>query len=373
MHRFLAIFERDIRKFLRNPLVVVISLLMPIIYLVILGNSFQGELKNLPLALIDLDNGPYAVRMVEMLRSIEAGPRTIKVVRVVDQGRAMSGLKSGEFKAVLVIPRNFSRDVERGVRSEIGLFLDNAENISAASVQSAVLRAMPEIQREFIPVRSEGAGVFLREVELYKKIDYDQTLIPGVIIMAIFLGAMSTGAFNMVMDRFLGIEESYFLTPLTKGDIVIGLTASGLLITTILAMLVLILSSFISGIRLWSMLAPADFLLVVIIIMLSTLGIQGLMFVIMGRINHPRIVGVLAGFLNVIFFFPSGAIYPVESFPRWLKAFSMVNPETYSVHALRAVLFKGVSYYSVKGDLLFLAVFAICSITAGMVLFKRAM
>ncbi|MBI5467626.1 MAG: ABC transporter permease [Deltaproteobacteria bacterium] len=93
----------------------------------------------------------------------------------------------------------------------------------------------------------------------------------------------------------------------------------------------------------------------------------------MGRINHPRIVGVLAGFLNVIFFFPSGAIYPVESFPRWLKAFSMVNPETYSVHALRAVLFKGVSYYAVRGDLLFLAVFALCSITAGMVLFKRAM
>ncbi|MEK7773385.1 MAG: ABC transporter permease, partial [Deltaproteobacteria bacterium] len=251
MHRFFAIFERDLRKFLRNPLVVAMSLLMPIIYLVILGNSFQGELKNLPLALIDLDNGPYAARVGEMLRSIEAGPRTIKVIRVADQGHAMDGLRSGEFKAVLVIPRNFSRDVTRGVRSEIGLFLDNAETISAGSVQAAVLRAMPELKREHVPVREERAGVFLRQVEVYKKIDYDQTLIPGVIIMAIFLGAMTTGAFNMVMDRFLGVEESYFLTPLTKSDIVIGLTASGLFITTVLAMLVLLFSSIISGIYLW--------------------------------------------------------------------------------------------------------------------------
>ena len=33
--------------------------------------------------------------------------------------------------------------------------------------------------------------------------------------------------------------------------------------------------------------------------------------------SHPRLVGAFAGFLNVILFFPSGAIYPIESFPPW--------------------------------------------------------
>ncbi|MDO8426938.1 MAG: ABC transporter permease [Deltaproteobacteria bacterium] len=372
MNRFNAIFERDLRKFIRNPLVVAMSLLMPIIYLVILGNSFQGELKNLPLAVVDLDGGPYAIRVMELLRSLEAGPKTLKVQRVSDQGFAMSGLRQGVFKAVLVIPPDFSRDVSRGARSELGLFLDNAETISANSVQGAVLRALPELTRKYVSVR-EQRRTYLRDIEIYRKIDYDQTLIPGVVIMAIFLGAMTTGAFNMVMDRFLGVEESYFLTPLTKRDIVMGLVASGLLITTILALIVLFLSSLISGIYLWQMLSLEGLLLIIAVIILSTLGLQGLMFIIMGRINHPRIVGVLGGFLNVIFFFPSGAIYPIESFPAWLKAFAKVNPETYSVHALRALLFKGAGLSAVDVDMIFLSIFAVIAIALGTIAFKRAL
>lgn len=373
MHRFLAIFERDLRKFIRNPIVVAMSLLMPIIYLVILGNSFQGELRRLPLAVVDMDNGPYSMRALELLASIEAGPGTVVTSVVSDQGFAMKGLREGVFKAVIVIPPEFSRRVIRNDNAEIGLFLDNAETISAMTIKAAVGGALPELKREFISVREHHLEAGLRSVELYRKIDYDQTLIPGIVIMAIFLGAMTTGAFNMVMDRFLGVDESYFLTPLTKTDIVMGLVASGLLITAVLALLVLILSSVISGYPIWEALSAEGFFLLGAVIILSTLGLQGIMFVIMGRINHPRIVGVLGGFLNVILFFPSGAIYPVESFPAWLKVFADVNPESYSVHAMRAILFKGAGLEAVKGDIAFLSVFAVLLLGLGTISFKRAL
>ncbi len=97
------------------------------------------------------------------------------------------------------------------------------------------------------------------------------------------------------------------------------------------------------------------------------------MFVIMGRANHPRIVGVLAGFLNVILFFPSGALYPVESFPKWLRSFAVVNPETYAVHALKALIFKDVGLAAVSNDLLFLALFSLLSISLGTLVFKRSL
>lgn len=373
MHRFLAIFERDLRKFIRNPIVVAMSLLMPIIYLVILGNSFQGELRHLPLAVVDMDNGPYSTRVSELLGSIEAGPGTVEVSMVSDQGFAMKALREGLFKAVIVIPPDFSRRMIKNDNAELGLFLDNAETISAMTIKAAISGALPELKREFISVREYRVGSALRSVELYRKIDYDQTLIPGIVIMAIFLGAMTTGAFNMVMDRFLGVEESYFLTPLTKTDIVMGLVASGLLITTVLAVTVLVFSSVISGYPIWHSLSLQGFSLLAVVIVLSTLGLQGVMFVIMGRINHPRIVGVLGGFLNVILFFPSGAIYPVESFPAWLKAFADVNPESYSVHAMRAILFKGAGFEAVKGDIVFLTVFAVLLLGLGTVSFKRAL
>lgn len=371
MMRFLAVVERDLRKFLRNPVVIAVSVLMPLLYLIILGNSFQGELKNLPLAVVKMDSGPYAEKLVERLRSLQAGPRTISIYHISDQGFAMDGLKNGLFKAAVIIPPDFSKDILHGKTAEVGLFLDNSEPISSNSIRGAVLSAFREIEREFTPVREERKRPLLREVEVYKKLDYDQTLIPGVVIMAIFLGAMTTGVFNTVMDRFLGTEESYLMTPVRRTDIVMGLLASGLFITTLLAFFVLFISSLMLGIYLWQVLTLPTLFGIFAVIVLSTLSLQGLLFVMLSRADHPRIVGVFGGFLNVILFFPSGAIYPVESFPRWLKVFSTVNPETYSVHAMRAIFSKGAGLNVVKGDLAFLLVFAFIMVGVATIAYKR--
>jgi ABC-type multidrug transport system permease subunit len=65
------------------------------------------------------------------------------------------------------------------------------------------------------------------------------------------------------------------------------------------------------------------------------------MFVLLGRPRHPRVVGIVSPFLNVILFFSSGAVYPIVSFPLWPKMFAKINPEAHAVQALKSVLFKG--------------------------------
>jgi ABC-2 type transport system permease protein len=82
------------------------------------------------------------------------------------------------------------------------------------------------------------------------------------------------------------------------------------------------------------------------------------MMAILGRANHPRITGVVTGFLNIILFFPSGALYPVESFPGWLRAFARVDPEMHAVAALRAILFRGGDVAAAGQHVLWLAAFA---------------
>ncbi len=184
---------------------------------------------------------------------------------------------------------------------------------------------------------------------------------------------VSTGLAVVELSAAELIEETQSLLLLSIAIFLVGLVVSGLFITTIIALFVLFLGSLISGIYLWETLSIKGFASITAVIVLSSLGLQGLMFIVMGRVNHPRIVGVLGGFLNVIFFFPSGAIYPVESFPLWLRAFSTVNPERYSVHAISSLLFKGAGLSSLYGDLLFLAAFAAFSIGLGTALFKRSL
>ena len=55
--KFLAIMRRDLKKLTRNPITLISVILMPIVYLVIIGNSFQGQLKHLPIVVVEQDTG----------------------------------------------------------------------------------------------------------------------------------------------------------------------------------------------------------------------------------------------------------------------------------------------------------------------------
>ncbi len=369
MVRLLAVVERDLKKFKRNPMVLAMSIFMPIIYLLILGNSFQGKLLSLPLVVVNQDPGPSARSFMDNLHAIAAGPQTITVIHAADDRKAIAGVRDGEYKAALVIPPDFSRKVALNGRPEVGLFLDNTDAISAETIKNVVNGALTAISSNYVPIRERTDQAYLRNVNLYRQVDYYQSLVPGVVIMAIFLGTLTTGAFNLVMDRFLGIDESYLLTPLSKAHIVGGLVISGLSITTLIALLIFGVSMIMTGIPVSN--GIGQFFSILTVIVLTTLCLLSLMFVIIGRVNHPRIVGVLSGFLNVILFFPSGAIYPIASFPGWLKGFAKVNPEAYAVDALKSILFKGAGVLDITGDITFLLVFTFIMMSIAIVAFKR--
>lgn len=371
MMRIWAVVQRDLLKFGRNPLIVVMSIFMPILYLVILGSSFQGKLVGLPMAVVNKDTGWYSRNIMNNLRAIAAGPKTFTISLLGSEQAALDGVKNGRYKAALIIPSDYSRSVATRANPEVGLFVDNTDMISSDTLTASVAGALRFAAVRYVPIRDVPGVIQLRESTLFRQVDYRQSLVPGVVIMAIFLGTLTTGAFNLVMDKFQGIEESYLLTPLTKMDIVAGLIISGLLVTTAIAVTILIISLLISGVPILEALAHLPGLLIIIV--LTTLSLLSMMFVILGRFNHPRVVGILSGFMNVILFFPSGAIYPVESFPKWLKAFARVNPEAYAVSAFKAILFKGSSLLVIAPDVLFLLVFTAIMLVLAVMTFKRTL
>lgn len=350
---------------------MIASILLPLVYLVIIGNSFQGQLKHLPVAVVDLDGGPYSKRVIELLQAMQDGPRLIKIIRLNDQKEAVDLARNGFCKAALIIPPKFSEDLINNVKPQIGLFLDNTDSVSSNSIATVASQSLAYIKSEYIPVRADPSKVQIRPIELFKKIDYDASLVPGVVVMAIFMGTMISGAFNLAMDKFLGVHESYLSTPLTKRDITVGIIISGVFITTIMSLIVLIGGMVLTGIKLAG--GIATFVMLFLLIVLSALGLLSMMFIILGRANHPRIVGLVGGFLNVIFFFPSGAVYPIESFPNWLRAFAKVNPEAYAVHALKELILKGADIVAIKGDLIYLAVFTTITLIIATLTFKRTL
>src|SRR4051812_48440322 len=61
MGRTWAIIERELRRFRRSPVLIAMSMVMPIVQLVVLGYAFGGNVKHLKLAIVDQDHGMPAV------------------------------------------------------------------------------------------------------------------------------------------------------------------------------------------------------------------------------------------------------------------------------------------------------------------------
>ncbi len=367
-----AIMRRELKRLSRNPVTLLTTVLMPIIYLMILGNSFQGQLKHLPLAVVVSDHGEPARRVVQNLQALETGPKSIDITFFEDPGEAITEVRNGRFKAALIIPATFSRDVATRRVAELGLFTDNVDAISSGTLEGVLQQATATIKTKFISAREPKLNqIVLRSAGLFANVDYDRSLIPGVIVMAIFMGSLMSGVFSWVMDKFMGVTESFLVTPLSRWDIAGGILASGVLVTSIGAVLVLCLGLLITGGTIEGGL-PAFLMLIAVIVITST-GLLAMSFSVLGRAGHPRLVGTFSGFLNVILFFPSGAIYPVESFPPWLKSFARFNPETHAVRALKSVLFKGADFSAVADDLGFLVLFMAAMLVLASVSFKRTL
>src|SRR4026207_2254277 len=111
MSRMWAIVERELRRFRRSPILIVVSMIFPLCQLVILGYAFGGNVKHLRLAVVDQDHGLPAVKVRELAEAAASGAKTLDVVGCADEGQAIRDLRKGGVNGGQTIPPEFSRRV----------------------------------------------------------------------------------------------------------------------------------------------------------------------------------------------------------------------------------------------------------------------
>ena len=92
MNRILALVERDLRKFMRSPTLIVVSMVMPLVQLVVLGYAFGGKIRDLRVGVVNQDHGMPTVKLREMCGAIAANARTFETVDYTDLQKALTGL-----------------------------------------------------------------------------------------------------------------------------------------------------------------------------------------------------------------------------------------------------------------------------------------
>ncbi len=370
MHRILAIIERDLRRFRRSPTLIIVSMIMPLVQLVVLGYAFGGNIKDLRLGVVDQDHGVPAVKLKEMCQAVAANARVFTTIAYADQATALRDLRDGRINGVLNIPPLFSRKVLAGFDPDIGLVEDNTDQFSSATLEENFTQLL-EAYNQKQPIPHTTAGATLSIVEIYPYVPYIQFLLPGTITLAIFVSAMIGGGIIFIDDKARGLHEGYLVTPITKLDLILGFNLAGAVKAILSGLVLITLGSIIAGIP-----DPLNLLRLarmMVLVVLTALALISMMFLIMVRVNDPLVPRAIFGVLNTVLYFPSGAVYPSNSFPGWMKVIATVDPFTYAVHGFKDLILKNTGLLAIWQDLAFLAVFTFLCMAAATMLFKRTL
>ena len=370
MGRMWAIIERELRRFRRSPVLIVISMIFPIVQLVVLGYAFGGNVKHLKLAIVDQDHGVPAVKVRELASALASGARTIDTFEYADPGQALADLRNGRVNGVLTIPPDFSRRALARNEPKVALIEDNTDNVVAGSLAAALGGMVSAYNQPAQAPRVPGQPT-LDVVEVYPYVPYVQYLLPGSVVMSIFMMVMIGGGIIFIDDKARGLHEGYLVTPISKLELIAGFNISGTIKAVLAGMFLMMIGSVIAGIP--DPFAPMRLIRLFVVVVVTAFALISMMFLLMVRVSDPLLPRAVFGVLNTLLYFPSGAVYPQQGFPGWMQVIAVADPFTYAVHAFKSLLLKNTGFEAITYDMGFLILFGLVALTLATRLFRRTL
>ena len=353
-----AICQRAYVTLWRQPVVLISTMLFPLVYLFVLGNALNRQLRAIPLAVVDEAGNGLAAECVRGALALESGRDLVRITPVVHRDLALDALRHGRYRGVWILPFGLNR--EGPAPSFIG---DNTDRFTYEAIDTALAQIWAQASSS-----SRSAAADAVHLEAYPYLDYLTYLAPAIVCLAIFMGSMVSGGLQVIEDRMYGYHEGYLVTPISTGTLVAGHILAGSLVAGLAGCVVLVA---VFGFASLPATGTAAVAAAVLTVFLMALSIASVWFLLFARARQASVLRGMFGIINVVLFFPSGALYPVESYPRWLRAISDMDPLTHGLKALRDVLLRGAPPRACYAPWAFLLTFTlVCGVLTRM-LFRR--
>lgn len=189
-------------------------------------------------------------------------------------------------------------------------------------------------------------------------VDYLNFLAPGILAIVLQFGSMFTGI-AILWDRQFGFLKEIMVAPVSRVAIVLGRTLGGMT-TALLQGFLFLAVAFFAGLRVESV---SGFFMAPLFMIFIACAFVNLGLAISSMMRDMQGFSLVMNFIMVPIFLLSGALFPVEQFPGWVRMLSYIDPLFYGVDGLRYSLI-GMSKFSPFLD--FSVLFFFCAFMVGL-------
>ncbi len=334
MRQILNILVKELLQLRRDPKILPILFVAPVVQLFILGFAATTDIKRVELAVCDLDRTAASRTLVESF----SASTYFRVVANVDAQPALDPLLArGDARVALTVPAGFGAERAAGRPGVVQLLADGSDATTGTVGLSYAANTLAVVTQ---------AGGVRPQVELRPIVLYNPDLVsrnfmvPGVLAMIIMVMTMMLTAMALVRETEIGTMEQVLVTPIKPIHLIVGKLVPYALVglVEILTAMPVVLFFFQVPMR-GSFL---DLFLLTLPFMLCTLGIGLLVSTLAHTQQQAMMLAALVFMLPQVYL--SGFVFPIQNMPEAFQWVTYAVPLRYYVTILRGVFLKGVGF-----------------------------
>jgi ABC-2 type transport system permease protein len=364
------LLQKEFRQIFRDPAIIRIIFVMPMIQLLVLPWAADYEVKNIQLSVVDHDHSDYSRQLVSKLTA--SGYFQLENYSG-SFNNAMQAVERDAADLILEIPVSFEKTLVK--EDEATLFMAvNAINGVKANLGAAYLRSIlqdfnREVRLEWIqfPRFSPETQIEVTSSNWFNPVlNYKYFMVPGILVILVTMVGSFLASLNIVREKEIGTIEQINVTPVKKHHFILGKLIPFWILGLLVLSIGLLLARIAYGI------VPAGNLLVIYsfagVYLLAVLGLGLLISTYTGNQQQAML---LSFFMMMVFILLSGLYTSIDSMPKWAQYITKINPVTYFIDVMRMVVLKGSGFRDILPHMLTVFGFAVGLNTWAVINYKK--
>jgi drug efflux transport system permease protein len=361
-HRLLALIKKEFAQIRRDARLMVTMTIQPAVQLLLLGFALSATVTNLKLGIVDDDHSTESRALVSALGESKSFRVTAAYASSNDLAKALS---RGDLNVGMVVPYDYSRNLQRGAGNTVQVLL-NGVNANTAAISQGYVESIIQSYNADLRSRRRSVAtphgvvsqnirrgfVSLQTAFLYNPgLEGSWFLATGVFGLLLLLNASLVAETTMIRERERGTIEQLLMLPASTAEIVIAKIVPLFAMLCLMVVISMAIIKFAFQVPFHGSLA-----LVVAGAALCLLCGIGVGTTIASFSKSAKQSMLLGFFVNPLLFSLSGSLNPVEGMPKWMQPLTVLNPIHHLATIARGCLIKGSGLGDLWTNFLSLAV-----------------
>jgi len=324
--------RKEFLQLFRDPKLVRILFVAPILQLLLFGYAVSTEVRNTSLYVVDPEGSRAARELVEAFtasgyfRVVGGSDRPADLVAVLEHGDAIAGL---------VLPVGFERDLAAGT-ARVQLLFDGTNSNTATIAKGYAERIVQRFALDRAGF-TRAPAIDLRLSAWYNPdLDSRNYNVPAVIGLLLMLISLLLTSLAVVREREIGTLDQLLVSPLGALELLLGKTIPFALVGVADLVLVTSVARLWFGVPLrgsaWLLLGAT------LLFLLCGLGL-GLLVSTVSKTQQEAFLSSFLIFIPTILL--SGFMFPVSSMPPFFRWLTLGNPMRHFLECVRGIFLRG--------------------------------